>query len=368
MSHLPDKVADARDRIIEKLSQENKELKYRLAVLMDNARHNEIIMSHFDEIEKIVLTSQSLPELLKLLIEDIRQRFGLQYVQVGLKDSLGNPLWSLSSLLGPNVRHIRFLKVNELARFLSFEAGPLLVSDPPSESREYFFGKDYRQIRSMAVIPLRDQENILGCLCLGSRSTKRYHPDNQSQLLERLGTKVAIGLKNAIAHQRLEQMAVRDIHTGLFSRHYLDDRITAEFQRVERYGHQLACAVIDVDGLKTVNDQLGHAEGDKLLQRVAEALRNSVRNSDAIIHRGEAEFVILFPSTSLKNAIHASRNIISRLSAIEFRIGERRYPVSVSIGLAQCPHPEIRSGEELLRVAGHWMYVAKNKGGGRVEW
>jgi two-component system cell cycle response regulator len=368
MSHLSDKVADARDRIIEKISLGNKELKQRLAHLMENAKRNELIMAHFDDIEKIVLSSQNLPELLKLLTEEIRKRFKLEYVQVRLTDSMGNPFWSVTNLLDPNMRNLYLLEEKELSRYLSIRQGPLLVSDPPEEWKEYFFGKSYRQLRSMAVIPLEEQEKLLGCLCLGSRSPKRYHPGNQTMFLERLGTKMAIGLKNTIAHQRLEQMAVRDMLTGLYNRNYLEEMISTEFQRVERYGHQLSCAVIDFDGLKKINDQFGHAEGDRLLRCVAEALRASVRKADTIIRTGGDEFVLFFPSTSLKNAVHASRNIIHKLGAIEYRIEGQVQKISVSIGVATCPHPKIRSGEDLIRMADHWMYMAKKKGGGCAQW
>ncbi|MBW2149071.1 MAG: sensor domain-containing diguanylate cyclase [Deltaproteobacteria bacterium] len=363
-----DKIADARDRIIRKLSHENKELKHRLAQFMENAKYNENIMANFDEIEKIVLSSQTIQELLRVFTKEIRKRFGLEYVQVRLTDYLKNTFWSLTQLLGPNVRNLSLLEEKELTRYLSVREGPVLASDPPGEWKEYFFGKDHRKLKSMAVIPLREKEKLLGCLCLGSRSPKRYEPGNQTMLLKRLGTMVAIGLKNTIAHQQLEQMAVRDMLTGLYNRHYLNDKINAEFQRVERYNHPLSCAVIDLDGLKNVNDQFGHAEGDRLLRCVADTLRTSVRKADAVIRTGGDEFLILFPSTDLQNAVHALRNIIRRLKAAEFRTEGRLQKISASIGVAVCPHPKIRSADELISAADHRMYLAKKKGGARVEW
>ncbi len=368
MPHLTNKVADARDRIIRKLSHENQELKHRMAQIMENAKHNEIIMAHFDEIEKIVLSSQTIPELLRVFTQEIRQRFGLEYVQVRLTDYLKNTFWSLTQLLGPKARNLRLLEEEELARYLSVCEGPVLASNPPGEWKKYFFGKDYSQLKSMAVIPLREQEKILGCLCLGSRSPQRYEPGNQTMFLQRLGTKVAIGLKNTIAHQQLEQMAVRDMLTGLYNRHYLKDRINAEFQRVERYGHQLSCAVIDLDGLKEINDQFGHVEGDRLLRCVADTLRTSVRKADAVIRTGGDEFLILFPSTDLQNAVHALQNIIRRLADIEFRTEGQLQKISASIGVVTSPHPKIRLAEDLIKVADQRMYLAKKKGGARVEW
>ena len=78
--------------------------------------------------------------------------------------------------------------------------------------------------------------------------------------------------------------------------------------------------------------------------------------------------MILFPSTDLQNAVHALRNIIRRLADIEFRTEGQLQKISASIGVVTSPHPKIRSAEDLIKVADHRMYLAKKKGGARVEW
>jgi len=160
---------------------------------------------------------------------------------------------------------------------------------------------------------------------------------------------------------QMSHLAQHDVLTDLPNRSLLTDRLTQAISLARRNHNQLAVMFLDLDGFKHINDSLGHAVGDKLLQSVADRLSACVRKSDTVSRQGGDEFVILLPVVAhAADAAISAAKIITELKN-PLGIGDHHLRVTVSIGLSTYPD----SGEDadtLIKNADTAMYHAKQSG------
>ena len=168
----------------------------------------------------------------------------------------------------------------------------------------------------------------------------------------------------SMARDRVMEMsylAQHDTLTDLPNRSMLRDRVTQAISLALRNDKQLAVLFLDLDGFKRINDSLGHAIGDKLLQSVATRLLSSVRRSDTVSRLGGDEFVILLPEvTHAADAAISAAKILSCLREAH-NIGDQRITINASIGISTFPEHG-RDTETLIKNADTAMYHAKESG------
>ncbi len=155
--------------------------------------------------------------------------------------------------------------------------------------------------------------------------------------------------------------AHHDLLTGLPNRVLLNDRLDLAIRQAQRDGGRLAVLFVDLDRFKMVNDTLGHAQGDLLLQAVARRISNCIRRGDTLSRIGGDEFVLLVPRLRLqRDAARFAASILEVLRA-PFMLGAHEVFVRASIGIAVYPdHGE--TPELLLQHADMAMYTIKEKG------
>jgi len=162
-------------------------------------------------------------------------------------------------------------------------------------------------------------------------------------------------------YAELEFLATHDALTGLASRRQFHDVLTRALERVRngsRGTHEsLAVIYLDLDGFKPVNDTLGHAVGDIVLQCVAKRIGNNVRSGDVVARLGGDEFGVLLQNVeTLENAAQIAAKIRSDISRPIG--GLEKFPISGSIGIAVAPqHSD--DGDTLVRMADQAMFRAK---------
>lgn len=159
---------------------------------------------------------------------------------------------------------------------------------------------------------------------------------------------------------RLGHLAHRDSLTGLANRVLLEDRFSVAIATARRYGHRLGILYFDLDGFKTVNDELGHAAGDSVLKEVALRLQNHIREMDTVARVGGDEFVVLM--TNLRNTADA-RVAADKLQATlnqPFELRGKPCPLRASIGIGIFPD-DGQQPLQLLKHADAAMYEAKRK-------
>ncbi len=168
------------------------------------------------------------------------------------------------------------------------------------------------------------------------------------------------------SNKRLEQLAVKDSHTGLYNHRYLEEIIEVEFDRAKRYGNPFSVIMIDIDYFKSINDVYGHHFGDMVLKQIAEQLKKGLRRYDVVIRYGGEEFVILSPLTDRSTALILAQRILETINLHNF--GDRKHTVKLKLSIAVAAYPEDRivKGINLIELADQMLNRAKESGGNRV--
>jgi len=161
----------------------------------------------------------------------------------------------------------------------------------------------------------------------------------------------------------LQRQVFMDTLTGLYNRRFMDAELGLLQSRAGRYGHDYSVLVLDLDGLKRVNDAHGHEAGDLALRSFADILRASLRGSDVAIRTGGDEFVAILPETPCQNAHIVYGRIRKQLA--ELRQRDPRMTIGVSAGAVGWRTG--RTLEQLVSEADALLLHAKRRGKDRLE-
>lgn len=162
--------------------------------------------------------------------------------------------------------------------------------------------------------------------------------------------------------QRLLRMARRDFLTDLLNRYAFDERLELALAQANRFSHQVALLLIDLDDFKFVNDTHGHSTGDGLLRAIARRLRSQIRKVDAIARLGGDEFAVIHTELGSVDSIAEFARRVMVLLEQPFEVDGHELHISASIGIAVYP-PGGSEARPLLRQADLAMYKAKEAGG-----
>ncbi len=240
-------------------------------------------------------------------------------------------------------------------------ARPLLAS--PTASSQTAGGA---QKFSWLGVPLLGEAGVFGALIVQSGASGGTYDEHDRDLLQFVSTQIAAAIERKQMIERLKQMAQFDELTKLPNRMLLLDRLHIALERASRDGTLVSLLFVDLDDFKRVNDSLGHAMGDLLLQQVAARLLAAVRASDTVARLGGDEFVVLLESGRVKD--HASTVARKILKAFRqpFDLQGSAVNIHPSIGTALSPEHG-REAQELIDHADRAMYASKQSGGNQVR-
>ena len=187
-------------------------------------------------------------------------------------------------------------------------------------------------------------------VCLREAVTRRLRgrvppaeaPETWARLQMTIDRAISCAARRAFS--QLERAACVDALTGVLNRRSFHRDVTRELGRIGRHGGGFSLVMIDVDGLKAVNDTLGHTVGDARLQALGTALRNCIRREDTAYRVGGDEFAVLLPGASREQALR-----------VMARVAEAARPTSISWGVATCPS-DGTAAEELVAAADARLY------------
>lgn len=199
-------------------------------------------------------------------------------------------------------------------------------------------------------------ENV-GELCLYSR--KRLS-DTDLMLIEVAASCTVYPLNNALQYHNAIVKAHRDPLTSLGNRLAMNAAVRREVSRANRHDSPLSILMIDIDHFKSINDNHGHAAGDKVIASVAEVLKNTAREADNAFRYGGEEFVVLLDGTDAEGAAVAAERIRSSVAKIQPDNLQLHNAVTVSVGCATMHKDE--SVNDLTERADSAMYLAKSGG------
>jgi len=269
-------------------------------------------------------------------------------------------------LTGPNAGRVAVVEAHGIVVGRGEEAD-LAVNDPAVSSRHarVAAGPD-------GGFHIEDLESTHGTFVAGRRV--RLAPLSSGDAIQLgPGLKLRFTLSEETdesLQRRLYESSVRDRLTGVFNRAYFADRMMVE-AALARRGAAVSLLMIDLDGLKRVNDRHGHLSGDRALSFVAARMAGATRLGDVLARYGGDEFVVVAGRTDLAEALVLAERLRQVVAQVHFAAGGERVTVTVSVGVG-CSS-ELQAGgdadpvEALIALADERLHEAKRAGGNRVH-
>jgi len=213
--------------------------------------------------------------------------------------------------------------------------------------------------------PLRGGRSTLGLLA--TAGGPHVFRGEQSEFLATLADQVFLVLDNARLYRKVQVLAVSDEQTGLYNLRHFRDRLSAEVARALRYRSPLSLIMLDVDNFKSVNDRYGHPVGDLVLQQVAAVLQQQIRESDVAARYGGEEFAVILPSAAPQAAMEVAERLRATTEATPMGSERHRDRVTISLGVATLPAPDVNDMDDLVKTADAALYRAKAAGKNAVR-
>jgi len=243
-----------------------------------------------------------------------------------------------------------------LSGWVAENGKPIVNGNPTVESGYLNDPTITSTLRSAVAVPLEGNGRNVGVLAL-------YHLDRDAftrdhlRILNAINTKIGMAIENALRFKQVENTATTDFMTSLPNARSLFLQLDSELARSKRSDQPLTVLVLDMDGLKSINDQFGHLEGNRILSQVAAGLKSACREYDYVARMGGDEFVVLLPGLRAED----SKNRIEILRQVISEAGASLFPdklLTASIGISSYPK-DGTDAEQLLAEADRRMYQEK---------
>lgn len=270
-------------------------------------------------------------------------------------------------------------RVLEAAGGVSFEPGegvagevvatgePALIQDVERDERFLHYKGCLSGVRSFLCVPLlAESGRVFGVLNI-HRSKPNAFRTTDKDFFSAVAHNLASALERARLYEAARKGAMHDDLTGLYNRRFFRDYAGRELLKAQRHGDTFALLMIDVDEFKAVNDEYGHAVGDRMLVRLADILKEGIRESDLAARYGGEEFVLLLPETGLDNGRILAEKLqeqVERELAVDAEPG-RPARATVTIGVSAFPD-DGDTVDGILDSADRRMYSGKVQGRNQV--
>lgn len=206
-------------------------------------------------------------------------------------------------------------------------------------------------IKSLVIMPMFNENELFGFFVFDTVKNKRKFSDEEIKLLKIFTDTIINAFSKHINDKKIRMLTYKDRLTGLYNRRFFEE----ELERIDTE-RQLPISIIvaDINGLKIINDSLGHRKGDQMLKEAAAILNDSTREEDVVSRQGGDEFAILLPQTEKREA----EKLISRIKKKTKQTNDRQLAVSIALGIAVKNDPD-QNIEGVLRAADNDMYQNK---------
>jgi diguanylate cyclase (GGDEF)-like protein len=186
------------------------------------------------------------------------------------------------------------------------------------------------------------------------------------QLARTVAEQVGLAIANLHLRETLQNQSIRDSLTGLFNRRYLEEALQQELARAQRQQSPISIVMLDVDHFKQFNDTYGHDAGDFVLKAIGQTLRENIRGSDIACRYGGEEMTLVFPETTMAEAVKRAEQLRQLISQLDLSYGGKALnTLTASLGIAAFPEHGSH-GNALIQTADAALYRAKAAGRDRV--
>jgi diguanylate cyclase (GGDEF)-like protein len=316
-------------------------------------------LAFLNNISRTAISSDDPVHMLGQIVREIQKNFSFDHIGIGLLD-YGTKEIEIKAEAGATAHAVGKripLGIGILGRVARTGERALVQN-----GREGQIGAVLEDSRSVLCIPITYGETLLGALNIESRHESAFFPQDVL-ILNTLADLLATALHNAFVFQKLQQQSITDGLTGIKTRRFFWEALSAEWKRASRSGRPFSVVLIDLDKFKEVNDTMGHFEGDLVLARVGRLLEQKSRQSNVVARYGGDEFIILMPETGPEQAQVLAERLRQWINT-DPMLSEHH--ITGSFGVASFPTHGF-SIEDIIRVADAGMYVSKRSGGNRVS-
>jgi diguanylate cyclase (GGDEF)-like protein len=331
--------------------------------LRERLREREEELSVINRCSAILTSSLDIQGIYSSFIEELKKVADISWAAIVLIEENYLRFLALFSDIGSSWKvGDRILLKGTATEWIIAHKEALVEPDLTKGSR-FLTGKYHLKqgVRAIVYLPLFAKGEAIGSFIVASLNPNAY---NQSHLmlLEQLASQIAMSIENSRLYAEAEEKARIDELTGLLNRRSLDELIITEIARHSRYGGAFSLIIFDLDSFKAFNDRHGHPAGDKLLAKIGNITKSTIRNVDQAFRYGGDEFAILLPNTPLDAANQVAERIRKQIAS---KMKSARIPITASLGLANWPADGINS-QEVIAAADAALYHAKREGGNRT--
>ena len=304
----------------------------------------------------------NLGEILDSVLDKVMEVMGVEASGIFLLDEQTNRLL-LRAHRGMPARLVRDLKMQNIEDgFIGkvAQSGKPLLMEDVSVDHRLSRSKARGKFESFAAVPIIAKEKIRGVMGVGSHRYREF-PDWEVRMLGTISNQIGMAIENAQLYEHARELAYRDSLTDLYNRRYLMEQIEREFIRAERSKSPLSLIMVDLDGLKDINDSYGHHHGDAFLREVGRIIKVNTRASDVAARWGGDEFMLLATEADSASSSKIAERVRFQVGRYRMEINGRKVGITVSAGVVS--YPAHASGiSELIKNVDEAMYNAKRGG------
>ncbi len=218
---------------------------------------------------------------------------------------------------------------------------------------------DLKRFEGYINFPLVINNEVAGYLIANNLA------ENDKSRFQILAQQFLIMVKRAFLYKNIQELAIMDGLTQVFSRRHLLERFEEELKRSRKFKHNFSFLMVDIDKFKSFNDKYGHLVGDAILREVSRSVKDNVRQIDFVGRYGGEELSIVLPETDKAQAMLAAQRIRRAIELRMIKVYDEELKVTVSVGISTFPD-DADSSNLLVEAADKALYLAKKEGRNRV--
>jgi diguanylate cyclase (GGDEF)-like protein len=221
--------------------------------------------------------------------------------------------------------------------------------------------KPYLEINTEIAVPIMGPFGLYGIILVGKKVIDEGYNRDELFYLQLLMSFVSQAIKNHLHYEH----SLHDVKTGLYNHGFFLTRLKEEVVRARRYSYDSSLIVIDVDKFKNFNDSYGHLAGDKVLECLAQVIKQNVRLDDIPSRFGGEEFTILLPHTDKVTVWHVAERLRTSVAEMKVPWTVSLPQVTISVGIYTFDQNTNVDASGIIRRADEALYVSKERGRNR---
>ena len=323
-------------------------------------------LAAYNDIAKALTSTLELREVLNLMMEKVRSLLRPRNWSLLLQDERTGKLY-FEIAVGEGAEVLKGLQLapGEGIAGTAFATGTARlvedVSHDPAFASRFDDASTFRT-RSIVAVPLIARGQVLGVIELVNGVIDRPFTQEDLMALTAIADFAAIAIENARNFRRVQELTIKDEHTGVYNARHLRAQLEHEVRRSQRFHHPVSLIFLDLDRFKSINDAHGHLVGSAVLREVGELLMSCCRQLDYVFRYGGDEFALLLVETSTDGAVTTATRVRDAFRKQVFQqAAELELRVTASLGVATYPEHAL-SAVDLVRAADFAMYAAKARG------